>query len=76
MTLQGCCHQTKKPRKLILGAQSPTALNYLKTYELFKIPVVARVIASDFGARPILGELLYVLQNTLHTVPGKSEKLK
>ena len=24
-----------------------------------KIPVVARVIASDFGARPILGELLY-----------------
>ena len=26
-----------------------------------KIPVVARVITSDFGARPILGELLYIL---------------
>ena len=25
-----------------------------------KIPVVARVITSDFGARPILGELLYI----------------
>ena len=24
-----------------------------------KIPLVARVIASDFGARPILGEFLY-----------------
>ena len=26
-----------------------------------KIPAVARVITSDFGARPILGELLYQL---------------
>ena len=34
-----------------------------------KIPVVARVIASDFGVRPILGEFLYVDGVTIVGVP-------
>ena len=31
-----------------------------------KIPVVARVIASHFGARPILGEFLYIITKTTY----------
>ena len=40
-----------------------------------KIPVVARVITSDFGARPVLGELLYLDPNSVSRFPSTRQIL-
>ena len=53
----------KEVEKADTWCPKPHSLELSKDMSCSKIPVVARVIASDFGARSILGEFLYVFYN-------------